>query len=208
MTDSILLSRLHKALPDLRAKLDLHSCAHPLPESGLKNAAILIPLVLHETAPTLLFIKRTEHLQNHPGQVAFPGGHTELDDQTPIETAIRETVEETGISPEQITALGCLPFFDTPTGYRITPVVGTVQPPLNLKPDPEEVDSVFEVPLSFLIDPANRQEEKVVLNGKKHSYTRIDFDSYKIWGITAHLLLSFLAALPDNIIMPPTIEKQ
>ena len=114
---------------------------------------MLVPLVNRPSGLQVLLTQRTAHLTDHAGQISFPGGRAEETDASLAATALRETEEEVGLPASAVTVLGSLPHYETVTGYRVTPVVGWVEPPFALKPDPFEVADVFEVPLDFLLDP-------------------------------------------------------
>jgi 8-oxo-dGTP pyrophosphatase MutT (NUDIX family) len=151
-------------------------------------AAVLIPIVVHEAVMSVLLTQRTEHLNDHAGQVSFPGGRAEPADASPIETALRETEEEIGLPRSQIEIIGTLPDYLTGTGYRVTPVVGLITPPLSLRADPFEVAEVFEVPLAFLMDPANHQTRRAVLETGERLFYAMPFERHFIWGATAGML--------------------
>ena len=152
---------------------------------------MLLPLIEHARGLTLVFTERTDHLPDHPGQVAFPGGRTEPGDRDPAAPALREAHEEVGLAPERVELAGHLGPYVTGTGFRITPVVGFVRPPVAFTPDPYEVAEVFEVPLDFLLDPANRKIESTVWKGRMRDYYAFDYDGHTIWGVTAGILVSF-----------------
>lgn len=156
----------------------------------LTPAAVLVPLVQRETGLTVLLTQRTAHLRDHPGQISFPGGRCEESDVSAIETALREAQEEVGLDPRQVELLGLLPEYRTGTGFSITPVVGLVRPPLNLKLDDFEVAEAFETPLSFLLDPANHQRHKIEYQGTQREYYAMPWEGYYIWGATAGMLVS------------------
>lgn len=156
----------------------------------LTPAAVLFPIVLHEHGVTVLLTQRTAHLKDHAGQVSFPGGRVEVDDTSPVETALRETEEEIGLSRQHIQVLGYLPEYRTGTGFSVIPVVATVQPPFSLQPDPFEVAEVFEVPLNFLLDPANHQRHTLHYRGALRSYFAMPYGDYFIWGATAGMIRS------------------
>lgn len=169
--------------------------ARPVVEAGLPDepliaAAVLVPIVVRESGMTMLLTQRTAHLRDHAGQVSFPGGRCEPADPDPVFTALREAQEEVGVAPEQVEVLGCLPEYLTSTGFRITPVVGLVTPPLNLHLDDFEVAEVFEPPLDFLLDPANRRRENVEYRGALREYWAMPWRGYYIWGATAGMLVS------------------
>ena len=155
----------------------------------LRPAAVLVPLVMRDT-PTVLLTRRTDHLHHHPGQVSFPGGRMEEHDASPIETALRETEEEIGLQRQHVELLGHLPVYRTGTGFEVTPVVGLVAPPFDLKVDDFEVAEVFEVTLAFLLDSANHQRHRVVVRGALREYYAMPYGNYYIWGATAGMLVS------------------
>ncbi len=163
--------------------------ARPAAE-GLREASVLVPIVARHDQPTVLFTQRTAHLKNHSGQISFPGGRTEADDEGPEGTALRETWEEVGLPPGRVELLGRLSEYHTRTGYRITPVVGIVQPPFDLKPDANEVAEVFEVPLAFLLDERNHQRHTREHEGQQRAYFAIPYRERYIWGATAGMLVN------------------
>ena len=164
-------------------------------EAGTRPAAVLVPIVAHPDGLTVLFTKRTAHLKAHSGQVSFPGGRAEPDDPGPEYTALREAEEEIGLPMDKVEVLARLPDYFTRTGFRVTPVVGLVMPPLELVPDAREVEEVFEVPLAFLLDPANHRRESRTLGDRVASYYVIEHNGRVIWGATAGMLLTFYRML-------------
>ncbi len=157
---------------------------------NLKRAAVLIPLVQRDGVLNVLLTQRTEHLSNHPGQISFPGGRAEEYDSSPIETALRETEEEIGLSRRHVEVLGLLPEHVTGTGYRVTPVVALAAPPFDLTADPNEVADIFEVPLAYLMDGMRHQRLSYELPGGKgrRSFYAMPYERYFIWGATAAML--------------------
>jgi 8-oxo-dGTP pyrophosphatase MutT (NUDIX family) len=153
-------------------------------------AAVLVPVIVRESGLTMLLTQRTAHLRDHAGQVSFPGGRCEPGDASPEATALREAEEEVGLAPAQIEVLGRLPEYRTGTGFVITPVVGLVTPPLNLKLDDFEVAEVFEPPLEFLLDSANHQRQSIEVRGTRHEYWAMPWQGYFIWGATAGMLVT------------------
>jgi 8-oxo-dGTP pyrophosphatase MutT (NUDIX family) len=152
-------------------------------------AAVLIPVIDRAEGPQLLLTRRSEQLTDHPGQISLPGGRAEASDASPVETALRETEEEIGLARASVQVLGSLPHYFTRTGYQITPVVGIVEPPLFLRPDPLEVSEIFEVPLAFLMNGGNHQRRTAILpDGSSRSFYTIPYESYFIWGVTAGML--------------------
>jgi len=161
----------------------------------IRPAAVLIPVVRHESGLTVLFTRRTAHLHDHAGQISFPGGRVEPGDRSAAETALRESGEEIGLESARVEILGELHQYVTVTGYRVSPVVGLVTPPLDLRPDDFEVAEVFEVPLSFLLDPSNHQRNRVINEGRERLYYAVPYGRYYIWGATAGMLMNFYGFL-------------
>ncbi|HET6718456.1 MAG TPA: CoA pyrophosphatase [Rhodocyclaceae bacterium] len=159
-----------------------------LDQSAATPAAVLFPIVLREPAPTVLLTLRTSHLRDHPGQVSFPGGRVEAADASPLETALRETEEEIGLSRRHIEVVGYLPDYLTGTGFRVTPVVAWVRPPFELVPDQFEVAEVFEVPLAFVLDEANHQRMAIHAGGRRRDFFTMPYRERFIWGATAGMI--------------------
>jgi 8-oxo-dGTP pyrophosphatase MutT (NUDIX family) len=152
-------------------------------------AAVLVPLVNRGEGLTVLFTERSRDLPDHPGQISFPGGRIEPADPDARVAALREAEEEVGLAPTRVSLLGRLAEYETVTGYRVTPVVGWVEPPLELKPDPIEVADIFEVPLAFLLDPANQQRHFRMIGELRRDYFAIPYGDRYIWGATAAMLM-------------------
>ncbi len=173
---------------DIDAWLDgVPEDAHP---DKLTPAAVLMPLIDHADGMTVLLTQRTAHLSAHAGQISFPGGRFEAGDGTPENTALRETEEEIGLDRAQIEVIGRLGVRETGTGYRVVPVVGVITPPFSVTPDPHEVAEVFEVPLSFVLDPANHRFETRIVSGVERQFYSVAYGDYYIWGLTARLLVN------------------
>ena len=170
------------------ATADNRAAAYAAGELTPKPAAVLIPVVLHKS-PSVLLTRRTDHLKAHGGQISFPGGRRERQDQSPDATALRETEEETGLNRSHIDVVGRLDDYFTVTGFQITPIVGLLTPPLHLQPDRFEVAEVFEVPLDFVMDPKNTLHQTVKKDGKRRRYVAIPYQNYYIWGATAGILV-------------------
>ena len=159
------------------------------------RAAVLIPVVVHAQGLTVLFTQRTAELRSHAGQVSFPGGRAESGDASAEVTALREAEEEVGLARERVEVIGRLPDYRTRTGYRISPVIGLVTPPLELRPDPREVAEVFEVPLSFLLDLRNRQRRTREYQGREVGFYVFEYGAHTIWGATAGMLVNLYRML-------------
>ncbi len=164
-------------------------------ERFLTPAAVLVPLVERREGLTVLLTQRTDHLIHHGGQISFPGGRVEEHDTGPVETALRETEEEIGLERHYVEVIGFLDLYQTVTGFLITPVVSFVAPGFQLKPDPFEVAEVFEVPLSFILDPRNHELRSRVYKGLERRFYVLPYENRYIWGATAAMLVSFARRL-------------
>jgi 8-oxo-dGTP pyrophosphatase MutT (NUDIX family) len=158
-------------------------------EGEPRPAAVLVPIVNRSDRLTVLLTQRSADLPDHAGQISFPGGRVEAEDVDVDRAALRETEEEIGLSRARVTILGRLANYDTVTGYRVTPVVGWVEPPFQLIADPVEVADVFEVPLAFLLDPGNQKRHFRMLGEIRRDYFAIPFGDRYIWGATAAMLM-------------------
>ncbi|MDQ2070778.1 CoA pyrophosphatase [Natronospira bacteriovora] len=160
-----------------------------------KSAAVLVPVVDHVDALTVMLTVRTDDLPDHPGQISFPGGSFEAHDRDAVATALREMEEEVGVGAEAVTVSGYLPPYLTITGFAVAPVVGLLRPDYQARPDPSEVAEVFEAPLSFLMDPANHEIVRMSVRGHDLAYYQIDWQGYRIWGATAAMLVGLSQVL-------------
>lgn len=162
-----------------------------LPEGrALVEAAVLVGLVPRGEGIQVLLTRRTDVLRHHAGQVSFPGGRLEIDDVDAVAAAVRETFEEVGIVPSQVAPLGFLDAYTTITGFRVLPVVATVANDYIARPDPNEVADVFEVPLAFLLDPANIASLALEHRGRMRQVWEFRYPDQRIWGVTAAILLN------------------
>lgn len=176
----------------LRTRLSLPAAQPDVRFAGFTPAAVLVPVVVGGDEPTLLLTRRSAHLHDHPGQIAFPGGRVDAGDTSPEATALREAQEEIGLSPEQVELIGRLPdYYITASGFRVTPVVGLLRTPLQLQLDAFEVAEAFETPLSFLLDPANRRRGRIEHQGITREFWAMPWQGYDIWGATAGMIVSF-----------------
>ena len=173
---------------------DLHPELRPPTQTAAVEAAVLLPIILRPE-PTILFTQRTANLARHSGQVSFPGGRSEASDLSPLETALRETQEETGIDASFVSVAGYLPRYRTGTGFDISPVVGVLSEGFTLAPDPNEVAEAFESPLSFFLDPTNRRRETRVWGGRERTFYVFTPEGRTIWGATAAILVDFASRL-------------
>lgn len=161
------------------------------------HAAVLMPIVVHGTQPTVLLTQRPSHMSTHAGQIAFPGGKSDPSDASPMATALREAREEVGLERDYVEVIGQLPTYVTGSAFRVTPVVALVQPGFTLATNPGEVDDVFEVPLEFLMNPAHHRRHVVQWQGVRREWFSMPyFDEQArmerfIWGATAGMLRNF-----------------
>jgi 8-oxo-dGTP pyrophosphatase MutT (NUDIX family) len=157
----------------------------------VRQAAVLVPIMLHPS-PTVLLTRRTEHLASHSGQIAFPGGKVDETDADAAAAALREAEEEVGLAPHRVEVIGAMPEYQTGSAYRITPVVGLVQPGAEFRTNPHEVADLFEVPLAFLMDPAHHQRRAMDWQDQRHEWFAMPYDDGGIerfiWGATAAML--------------------
>jgi 8-oxo-dGTP pyrophosphatase MutT (NUDIX family) len=193
LTPAVLSERLARVAPPPEPE-DLHMSFIP---AGAKatEAAVLVPIVNRDGALQVLLTQRTSHLSAHAGQISFPGGRVEIEDASREDTALRETEEEIGLARTLIALVGRLPVYEIPSGFRITPIVGWVEPPFDLTLDPFEVASVFEAPLAHFIDVASYQRREYRFKGRHRHYMAIPYQGRYIWGATAGMLYSLARML-------------
>jgi 8-oxo-dGTP pyrophosphatase MutT (NUDIX family) len=169
-----------------------------IPHLPLQAAAVLVPLMERADGTTVLLTLRAAHLSDHAGQVSFPGGRIDPGDADPEAAALREAEEEIGLSRSHVQLIGRLDTYVTRTGYEVIPCVGWVTPPLELRPDPNEVAAVFEVPLSFFRDPQNRRRETRVFQGRERHFYVYPWEDRYIWGATAGMLSNLAEVLGER----------
>jgi len=167
------------------------------PTASAVRAAVLIPVVDRPAGLTVLLTLRTAHLRDHAGQVSFPGGRCEAEDDSPVVTALREADEEIGLQTAQVEVLSVLPEYWTRTGFRITPVLGLVTPPLNLRLDDFEVAEVFEPPFAYFLDPAHYRREAREYQGEMREYWAVPWRDRFVWGATAGIFVMLRQSLSE-----------
>lgn len=161
----------------------------------LVPAAVLVPLVDRPEGLTVLLTQRTDHLNAHAGQISFPGGRVEPDDPSHEAAALREAEEEIGLPPDRVEIIGRLDYYVVRSGFRVTPVVGFVDPSFPVRPDPFEVAEVFEVPLSFVLDTSNHETGTRMHNGQERTFYVLPYEGRYIWGATAGMLVNLCEVL-------------
>ncbi|QQS15155.1 MAG: CoA pyrophosphatase [Rhodospirillales bacterium] len=163
----------------------------------LRHASVLVPLVDRDEGLTVLLTQRTADMPSHAGQIAFPGGRRH-DDEDAITTALRETEEEVGVPRDLVDVISPIDNYVTGSGYIITPIVGLVAPRFDLRPDPREVADVFEVPLSFFLDPANHHIHSRNFQGRERRFYAMPYGERYVWGATAGMLKNLWRILSDR----------
>jgi 8-oxo-dGTP pyrophosphatase MutT (NUDIX family) len=158
-------------------------------------AAVLIGLLAHPEGPSVILTQRSAHLKDHAAEISLPGGRMEAIDDGPAAAALRETFEEIGLAPDRVELLGCLSPYETISGFRVYPVVGWIEPPVEFVPDAREVEDVFEVPLSFVLDPANHHCGSIDRGGDRKRFYVIPYPGRCIWGVTAGILVNLARVL-------------
>ena len=158
------------------------------PGRRLRQAAVLVPLIERPDSLNVILTVRSQHLADHKGQIAFPGGRIDPGDAGPRDAALREAEEEIALQRRQVRVLGELDTYVTRTGYQIHPFVGLVRPPVALRPEPLEVDEIFEVPLGFILHPGSRQTHSREWQGARRHFYVYPYGDYYIWGATAGML--------------------
>jgi 8-oxo-dGTP pyrophosphatase MutT (NUDIX family) len=201
LTEDFISLRLKKAYqPGVIASTDGYAEMYAGVE--LKCAAVLLPLVCRQDEWHLVFTRRTEVVEHHKGQVSFPGGGCNDEESTPEQTAVREAEEEIGLKPADVRLLGRLNEVLTITHFRVTPVVGVMPWPYEIRPEPAEVERVFTIPLLWLSQPGNWTEQPVTPAGLPRSFQVISYHPYDgeiLWGASARIVHNFLSVLGSLI---------
>jgi 8-oxo-dGTP pyrophosphatase MutT (NUDIX family) len=165
--------------------------ADPQAEPGqpVTPAAVLVAVV-DRPQPTVILTVRTDTVRKHAGQISFPGGRIDPEDDGPVAAALREAEEEIALPPEEVEIIGIADRYRTITGYEVTPVIGVVPPDLPLRPQPAEVAAIFEAPLDYLLDPKHQLIRTVEWRGAERCYYEIDWQGRRIWGATAAMIVN------------------
>jgi len=172
-----------------------HMLSGGVPPAILTPAAVLVALADRPEGLSVLLTQRTENLADHAGQISLPGGRIEPDDPDHVFAALREAEEEIGLPPSHVEVVGRLDTYITATGFEIAPVVGLVRVPFPLRLQELEVAELFEVPLAFIIDPANHQRRTRELRGRQRSFFVLPYEGRHIWGATAAMLVNLAEVL-------------
>ena len=191
---SVMLEHISKAITPV-SELDDWKI---IKQSAVHFSAVLIPIVTRNKKHSIILTKRSQHLNHHPGQISFPGGRVETSDKNAVDTALRETQEEIGITQEQISVAGFLKQYTTVSDFVITPVVGFVDPDYRAEIDEFEVEYAFEVPCEILLNTNNYQRNKILWQGEMRLYWELDYEHHNIWGATAAILRNLAVQLADT----------
>lgn len=160
-----------------------------VPPGEVMPAAVLVAIV-DRPRPTVILTLRHEDMRRHAGQVAFPGGRIDPEDDGPVGAALREAEEEIGLDPKHVEVIGIADIYRTITGFEVTPVIAVVPPGLALTPHEHEVAEVFEAPLDFLLEPGNQIEQAIEWQGRDRHYYEINWEGRRIWGATAAMIVN------------------
>lgn len=192
------LERFRRATAGERCRGDRDLNPDAGPYGDLRPAAVLVAVVDRPGGLSLVLTRRTDNLPDHPGQISFPGGRIEPEDESPEAAALREAEEEIALAPARVRLVGRLDPYLTRTGFAITPVVGIATPPLDLAPNPDEVAAVFEVPLDFFLDPANHGRGSRPNDPRKRQFYVFRHPEHYIWGATAGMLMNLFERLTPS----------
>jgi 8-oxo-dGTP pyrophosphatase MutT (NUDIX family) len=185
--------RIHKAL-DPALDIEIEDERYLGDTVQHRAAAVLIPIT-DRAEPGVILTQRPTWLRSHAGQVAFPGGKVDDTDENSIFAALREAEEELNIPPARVEVIGVADTYYSGSGYSIAPVVGIIPPDLELQPNPQEVEDWFEVPLAFLLDPANSIKKEANWNRQQRSYYDMQWGERRIWGVTAGIIANLVRRL-------------
>lgn len=196
MNEAELARRNLATSPPRRGDHDLNPGMKP--QDSLISAAVLVPLIDRCAGVTVMLTERSRHLPDHPGQISFPGGRIDAADAGPAAAALREAQEEVGLSPNRVEVVGELDVYITRTGFHITPVVGLVRPPFDVRPNPAEVADVFELPLDLAVNPANYERRARLHEGQRRYFYVLVYKDRIVWGATAGILVNLAHVLQDK----------
>jgi len=166
-------------------------------QAPLRPAAVLIPIVRRPEGWTMLFTLRAADLPTHAGQISFPGGRLQPEDSGAVAAALRETQEEIGVEAGWIEPIGAIDAYETVTGFLVQPIVGLLQPGFRLRPDPREVEEVFEIPIAHALDAARMERREQTWQGLSRRYYALEYEGRVIWGATAGMLKALTDRLYD-----------
>ena len=186
--DDIPVEATEPGLPALRSDEDLNRSTGLKTLEKVRAAAVLVALLERDGELHVLLTQRSDALPTHAGQIAFPGGKIDKQDAGPVECALRETYEETGVSPEFVEPTGFLDVYETGTGFRIVPVVGLLRPGFTLVPEPGEVTEIFDIPLAHFMEPANHLRHSRMWQGRRRQYYAMPYGDRYVWGATAGMM--------------------
>jgi 8-oxo-dGTP pyrophosphatase MutT (NUDIX family) len=180
---------------DGRVWLERDDGEAPMPRRAPVPAAVLVGFVARPDGPRVLLTQRSQHLRDHAGQISLPGGRIEPADASVAAAALREAWGEIGLDPSHVELLGTLEAYETVTGFRIQPILGWIEPPIDLHVDPFEVSEVFEVPLGFILDAANHRRDFYERDGRRRHFYVLPYQNRYIWGATAAILVNLASRL-------------
>lgn len=180
-------------IDDIRKNLQQHQPVGLAGKHDVRDrAAVLVPVIADTSGPLILLTERAGGLSRHGGEVAFPGGKEDPTDHSLEFTALRENEEELGISPDDVDVIGSLRPFISKYGLMVTPYVGIVSPKIQLRPNPDEIASVFEVPLDYFSTAMPIRIDDISRHGESHQIPAFEFDGYEIWGLTSMIVVEFM----------------
>jgi 8-oxo-dGTP pyrophosphatase MutT (NUDIX family) len=187
------------SVSSILSKFDAAPCSSQIcTPTPLSKAAVLLPIISHEDSLSLLLTKRSANLKEHASQICFPGGRVEESDANHEFTALRECEEEISLAKNKVKILGRLSEIVTTTRFMITPIVGLIKAPLNLKPNPNEVEEIFEVPMEHFFNKANLKTMRINYEGQLKSFQLYHYQNYGIWGATARMISNLVDFLTDT----------
>lgn len=185
LTPQLIIPRLRDRLRDYR----------PSPERV--DAAVLIP-VTDEAVPAIILTRRSSHLSSHAGEVAFPGGKRDAEDVSIVATALRESWEEIGLPEDRVEVIGELDAFTSRVGLRVQPIIGMVPADQALVPNPDEIESIFRVPIEFFLSGEVSYTHRFRFMGQELTVPSFNYEGYVIWGLTAFMIVDLMKRVYDR----------